>query len=89
MTYKEKYGTFETFQRIMAEKSINMAETILQTPRSFYSVVCNMSDSDITNRYKSALNSIEYFRQVLKNEIEDSIYRAYWEQMIKREAKTK
>ena len=82
MTYKEKYGTFENYQRQMAERAIKANEEVLNTPYGHYFVDCHMRDEEIKKIYAGAKKAIEHLKQVLSGEIEDPLYRAYWNQMI-------
>ena len=82
MTYKEKYGTFENYQRQMAESAIKANEEVLNTPYSHFSIDCHMRDSEIKERYAGAKKAIEHLKKLVSGEIEDPLYRAYWDQMI-------
>lgn len=88
MTYKEKYGTFENYQRITAEKAIKANEETLKTPYSHYFVKCNLNDREIKEKYQRAEKAIEHLKRVVAGEIEDPLYRAYWNQMIKTEERS-
>lgn len=88
MTYKEKYGTFENYQKQMVEKAIKSNEDVLNTPYSYYSVKCHMRDSEIKAKYTRAQKAIDYLKQVLSGESEDPLYRAYWNRMITYEERT-
>lgn len=93
MTFAEKFGTFEEYQKYTATKALEYQKKELEELRkaatfsSDYAVRQNIGHNEVLYRMKRAESAIGYLTELLEadGEIKDRIYLAYWHNLKDKE----
>lgn len=91
MTFEDKYGTFENYQRHLCLSVLRYWEPEEEQLRlavagsNDYAVRYNLSNSEVQDRYKQAQRAISRAKELLRTGQEDPVYRYAWENLKDKE----
>ena len=93
MTFAEKFGTFEEYQKYTATKALEYQKKELEELRkaatfsSDYAVRQNIGHDEVLYRLSRAEEAVKYLTKLLEadGEIKDPIYLAYWHNLKDKE----